>query len=128
MRRKLFLLTAVLLWLSAPAIASVQNLSPAETKALLEKNPEVFILDVRTLQEYQRVRLAGGRLIPIDQVPRRIGEIPTDRPILVYCAVGSRSSQVADFLERQGFRKVYNLFGGIWAWQLGRYPTIAGGP
>lgn len=128
MRPQLFLLTAVLLWVSAPAIAFGQNLSPAETQALLQKNPEIFILDVRTPQEYQRVRIAGGRLIPIDQVTRRMGEIPSDRPILVYCAVGARSSQVADLLESRGIQNVYNLFGGIWAWQLAGYPTISGGP
>ena len=117
----------VLLIVSAVG-AAVENISPQEASDLLRQNPKVFILDVRTLQEYQSSRIEGARLIPIDQITRRLGEIPADRPVLVYCAVGSRSSQVADFLDRRGYRSVYNLFGGIWGWQLAGNQTLAGGP
>ncbi|MFA5516173.1 MAG: rhodanese-like domain-containing protein [Desulfuromonadales bacterium] len=127
--KRYFLLTLlILLLLASSAAAMVKNLSPGEARELLRKNPQVYILDVRTLQEYQRSRLEGARLIPIDQIARRIGEVPSDRPILVYCAVGSRSSQVAGFLDRQNPGEIYNLFGGIWGWQLAGHPTQTGGP
>lgn len=108
--------------------AEVRNLSSREANSLLQGTPDLFILDVRTPGEYQRSRLEGARLIPIDQLSRRLAEIPGDRPILVYCAVGSRSSQVASYLDRQGIKEVYNLFGGIWGWQLSGYAVLTGGP
>jgi phage shock protein E len=72
--------------------------------------------------------LEGARLIPIDQLTRRIAELPKDRPILVYCAVGSRSAQVVNYLARQGYPEIYNLDGGIFAWAQGGYPVLKGGP
>lgn len=118
-----FLLTSNLVLASVP-----QNLSAVQALELLEKNKQVYLLDVRTFQEYQQIRLDGATLIPIDQLLRRIAELPKDKPILVYCAVGSRSSQVVNYLAKIGYGPVYNLTGGIWAWQLRGYPVLNGGP
>ena len=76
-----------------------------------------------TLGDLQ-MRLADAHLIPIDQLAQRISEIPADRPILVYCAVGSRSSQVFNFLARRGFNEVYNLDGGTDAWSRLVDPSV----
>lgn len=119
----LLLLAPVAAW-SSP----VQNLMAPQAAQLLEQHPRAFILDVRTPGEYLEMRLQGATLIPIDRFLARIGEVPRDRPILVYCAVGSRSSQVAAYLVRQGYPKVYNLTGGIWGWKLRGYPVLQGPP
>ncbi len=121
-------LTLLLLPASAVLAAGAKSLSVGEARELLQSNATVFLLDVRTPEEYGRNRIEGGRLIPIDQVVARQGEIPADRPILVYCAVGSRSSQVADYLAARRKQPVYNLFGGIWAWQLRGFPVLQGKP
>lgn len=119
----------VLLLSGTMALASVpQNLSAVQALELLEKNKQVYLLDVRTFQEYSQIRLEGANLIPIDQLLRRIAELPKDRPILVYCAVGSRSSQVVNYLAKIGYGPIYDLNGGIWAWQLRGYPVLKGGP
>jgi rhodanese-related sulfurtransferase len=128
MLRLFFVTLMIFLLLPLPGIAAVSNLTPGEAREMLEKNPRVFLLDVRTPGEYRESRLEGARLIPISEIPRRLDEVPADRPVLVYCAVGSRSSQVAGFLDRQGYAEVYNLFGGIWAWRLHGLPVAAGGP
>ncbi|PLX88162.1 MAG: rhodanese-like domain-containing protein [Desulfuromonas sp.] len=110
-------------------LASIpQNLTASQARDLIEQDSQVFLLDVRTFPEYQQVRMKDARLIPIDQLLRRIAELPKDRPILVYCAVGSRSSQVVNYLAKNGYGPVYNLNGGIWAWQLRGYPVLKGGP
>ncbi len=108
------------------AQAAVENLSAAQVRELLSRDKKIFLLDVRTPGEYFQIRLAGARLIPIDQLERRVAEIPRNQPVLVYCAVGSRSMAVADYLSRIGVGEVYNLYGGIWAWQLRGYPVLAG--
>ena len=105
-----------------------KNLSPAEALQLLQSRQEVFLLDVRTPGEFREVRLDGARLIPIDQLQRRMQEVPKDRPVLVYCAVGSRSSQVVGYMARVGFPEVYNLYGGIYAWSKKGYPVLTGLP
>lgn len=124
------LVLAILIILTLPAISAAavaQNVSPEQGYSLL-KNKELFLLDVRTPGEYQQVRLKGAHLIPISQLLKRITELPKNRPILVYCAVGSRSAQVVNYLARQGYPEVYNLYGGIYSWEQKGYPVIKGGP
>lgn len=107
---------------------ATRNMNPDEAFSLLKQRPEVFLLDVRTFGEYQQARLDGARLIPIDQLLGRLAELPRDRPVLVYCAVGSRSAQVTSYLARKGYPEVYNLAGGIYAWANRGYPVLQGLP
>lgn len=121
----------ILLLLGLPSVgeaAVARNLSPVDAVALAGQRGDLYLLDVRTLGEYREFRLEGARLIPIDELTRRLAELPRDRPILVYCAVGSRSSQVVNYLARQGYPELYNLYGGIYAWAQGGYPVLRGGP
>ena len=67
-------------------------------------------------------------LMPLDQLLKRLAEVPKDRPILVYCAVGSRSAQVVNYLVRQGYPEIYNLYGGIYSWAQKGYPIQQGEP
>lgn len=129
MAKQVALMLLALLFLATPAWAAPPGqLSALESWRLLQGRADVLILDVRTPQEYREAHLAGSLLIPIDQVAQRLGEIPRERPILVYCAVGSRSSQVANYLGRLGYPEVYNLRGGIWSWQSRRLPVSRGAP
>ena len=130
MKRQLFFFSFFTLVL-LPAIvnaAVARNVSPDEAFQLVEQRKEVFLLDVRTLGEYRQARLEGARLIPIDQLVKRISELPVDRPILVYCAVGSRSAQVVNYLARRGYPELYNLYGGIYSWAQRGLPVLQGGP
>jgi rhodanese-related sulfurtransferase len=114
----------VLLTGATLAVAAVaRNMTPTDALALLKQRQETFLLDVRTVDEYRQAHLDGAHLIPIDQVGRRLAEIPRERPVLVYCAVGSRSAQVFSFLARRGYPEVYNLDGGIYAWAAQGYPV-----
>ena len=114
-----------MLWaVSSAAVAgSYKDVTSAEAKALIGKGG-MFLLDVRTTQEYQQAHLQGAVLIPIDQVEKRLGEIPRNKPILVYCAVGSRSKPVAGFLAEQGFKEVYHMSDGIVGWYRNGFPIL----
>ena len=125
--RKLIIVLTVGLLLGGAALAAAnvaRSIAPTDAQALLKQRNNVYLLDVRTPQEFQQGRLAGARLIPIDQIVQRLDELPKDRPILVYCAVGSRSAQVFSFLARRGYAEVYNLDGGIYAWAAQGYPIV----
>jgi len=122
MMRKLVLAVLMVCMLSSVALAGAQDISSREAKALLEKNRTVFLLDVRTPQENSQARLPGTVLIPINEFERRIKEVPRNRTILVYCAVGSRSKPVAEYLSRNGYKDVYNMTDGIVGWYRNGFP------
>ncbi len=122
-----FALLLILLPVYANA-AVARNLSSQEAYAMVGQRGDLFLLDVRTPGEYQQARLDGARLIPIDQFVKRLAEVPKDRPVLVYCAVGSRSAQVVNYLARQGYPEIYNMSGGIYAWAQKGLPVLQGGP
>ncbi|MDD1649381.1 MAG: rhodanese-like domain-containing protein [Methylococcaceae bacterium] len=124
--RKLIMVLNICLLLAGVTLAAAavaRNIAPADALSLVKARPNLYLLDVRTPQEFQQARIAGAHLIPIDQFMQRVGELPQDRPILVYCAVGSRSAQVFSFLARRGYTEVYNLDGGIYAWAAKGYPV-----
>lgn len=76
----------------------------------------VVMLDVREPAEVERAAIAASVHVPMREVPSRVGELPKDKPIVVFCHAGARSLRVAHFLVEQGFGQVFNLEGGIDAW------------
>jgi rhodanese-related sulfurtransferase len=130
MRRQIFFCFFLLLIVLPVYVdaAVTRNVKPQEAYNLVGQRSDLYLLDVRTLGEYQQARLEGARLIPIDQFTKRLSEVPKNRPILVYCAVGSRSAQVVNYLARKGYPEIYNLYGGIYAWAQKGYPVLQGGP
>jgi len=101
------------------------DISPQQAKALLDGG-EAVLVDVREPWEWTTARIPGARLIPMSELPARWGEVPTDRPVIVYCAVGQRSAAVVEALRAQGHDRAYNIAGGIVAWMNGQYPVEAG--
>ena len=76
----------------------------------------VDLLDVREPWEFDVCRIEGSRLIPLSQLPARLGELDPARPTVVICHHGVRSLRAASYLEHCGFENVVNLSGGIDAW------------
>ena len=93
----------------------IPQLSVKELKHRIDAGEDVFILDVREPYEYQIAQI-GGKLIPQNDVPQRLAEIPRDREIVVQCRSGARSQRIAEFLKQSGYTQVVNLAGGILAW------------
>jgi len=93
----------------------IPQLSVKELKKRMDAGENLFILDVREPFEY-RIANIGGKLIPQNEVPERIGEIDRNQEIIVQCKSGGRSQRIAEFLKQSGFPNVANLAGGILAW------------
>jgi len=93
----------------------IPQLTVKELKRRRDAGEDVFLLDVREPYEYQIAQI-GGTLIPQNDVPNRLAEIPRDREIVVQCRSGARSQRIAEFLKQSGYSKVVNLAGGILAW------------
>jgi len=86
-----------------------------ELKRKLDAGEGVFVLDVREPHEYQICNLEG-HLIPLGDLPKRVHELDSSREIVAHCRSGKRSAEAVEFLQKAGFRKVWNLTGGILAW------------
>jgi adenylyltransferase/sulfurtransferase len=93
----------------------IEQISPEQLKQELDSGKDVFVLDVREPYEYQIANM-GGHLIPLNDVPNRIGELDKEKDIVVHCKMGGRSQQAAEFLKNNGFTKIRNLAGGITGW------------
>ncbi|HUJ39277.1 MAG TPA: molybdopterin-synthase adenylyltransferase MoeB [Candidatus Acidoferrales bacterium] len=99
---------------AAPTV-SVPEITPKELKARLDRGDDLFILDVREPHEYQICHL-HGHLIPLGDLPRRVSELDSSREIVAHCRSGKRSADAVAFLKQAGFKKIWNLKGGILAW------------
>lgn len=85
-------------------------------KALIDGGEKVILLDVREPHEHELCHLERAKLLPLGQLPARMGELDKREEIVVYCHVGVRSTQAVSLLRRAGFSNVRNLQGGIDAW------------
>ena len=96
-----------------------QTLSATEARAL----PGAVFLDTRESEEYQVSHLPGARYLGFrDLVPTALTGLTKDTPLVVYCTVGYRSERIARELRQQGFTRVYNLYGSLYAWRLAGLP------
>jgi rhodanese-related sulfurtransferase len=104
----------------------MKNLTPAELAAWLADaaRPRPLLLDVREPWEFQTCRIAESLLMPMREVPARLGEIDAGAEVVVICHHGSRSLQVTHFLARQGYAGVHNLAGGVDAWARSVDPAM----
>lgn len=105
----------------------MQQLTAQELKAWLDDaaRPRPVILDVREPWEFEVCHLPGSIHMPMHVVPVRREELPRDQDIVVVCHHGARSFQVALFLERVGFNRLHNLYGGVDAWARHIDPAMA---
>jgi adenylyltransferase/sulfurtransferase len=100
----------------APASPQTAEITVEELKRRLDNGEKVFILDVRNPEEFQICRLPGSKLLPLPELPKRMGELAKDQEMVVHCKSGMRSAKAIALLKQQGFQKLVNLNGGILAW------------
>lgn len=81
------------------------------------QNKSAIILDVRTSAEYAAGHIPGAKLIPLDELPKRINEVPTGTKVYVICRSGNRSSQAVGLLREKGYSNTYNILNGMNAWK-----------
>jgi rhodanese-related sulfurtransferase len=101
--------------------ADFYGIQPAAAKQMMD-TLDVFILDVREPSEFKDGRIPGAVNIPIRDLPKRIGEIPKGKPIIIYCGTGHRGAMGLVFLRGQGYN-VKNILGGFKAWTGANLPV-----
>ena len=106
--------------------ASTERLSP-QTAADRVAQSGALLVDVRGPGERAQRHIEGSVSIPLNQLAARVGELPRDRTVIVYCAGGYRSSIAASLLKRAGLENVSEMAGGITAWDNAHLPIESGG-
>ena len=109
--------------------ASTERLSAqlaAERVAAGERDTSPLTVDVRARGEREQKRIRGSVSIPLNHLVERLSELPADRPLLLYCAAGYRSSIAASLLQRHGFARVSEIAGGMAAWEAAMLPVETG--
>lgn len=120
------LIAALSIFLSAGAIAQDgRALSPQQFNALSDKGG-YMLLDVRTPEEWKAGHLKDAVHIDwyADDFSKQVATLDKTKPVLVYCAVGGRSSEAQEAMQDLGFKKVVNLKGGMDAWKEAGLPVV----
>ena len=102
-------------------MASTERLSPQVASDRLATGSPLAV-DVRSQRERDLKCVAGSLSVPLNQLLERAQELPKDRPLLLYCAGGYRSSIAASLLQREGFSDVSEIAGGLAAWETAKLP------
>lgn len=102
------------------------EITPVQAYAKYQQG--IFFLDVRTQEEWNQFHLAKSTLIPLDQLPNRLTELPKDQEIVVVCLSGHRSQSGVTILQKAGFKHVSYLTGGLQAWIAAGYSVQSNAP
>lgn len=106
--------------------SSLKEITVKTGRELLQKGFDGILLDVREKDEHAWAHLEGCRLAPLSEFMSHLDDLPRDRPYLVYCKMGQRSSHAAAMMVEAGFPDVTNLQGGIVAWLEANGPVVQG--
>ena len=114
---------------------TVPSIAPKDAAAALdaaattaEPATRPLLVDVREADEFAAERVDGAVLLPISQFVERFRELPRDRPLLVLCAAGSRSTSATMYLLQNGWSDVRNVTGGMIGWRYAGLPIRSGPP
>jgi rhodanese-related sulfurtransferase len=106
---------------------TVPLIQPALLSHKIAQGGPLVLLDTRSEQEYRISHLQGAHWVPYDHFsPEAVAALPKDAEIVVYCSVGYRSERIGEKLQDLGYKKVSNLYGGIFEWANQGKPVYAG--
>jgi rhodanese-related sulfurtransferase len=113
---------------AAAAPAKSAAVQPMSQDALLQhqsQHPDhLFLLDVRTPEEYAEGHIAGAVNVPYDQLATRLAEVPKDKDVVLYCRSGRRAGIAADVLAANGYKRLAHLEGDMIAWTEKGRPVV----
>ncbi len=108
-------------------VAALEMILPEEARSLVEKDPQVKLLDVRSALEFSQAHIKDSINLPIDMLSAKISELSqSGQKYIVFCQTGNRSLMAADMLIHSGIQGVKVMQGGITRWQKKRLPVIKG--
>jgi hydroxyacylglutathione hydrolase len=109
-------------------VAFTERLSAQFAAELLASAQPPLAIDVRAPREREQKQIAGSVAVPLNHLAEKLESLPKDRPLLVYCAGGYRSSIAASLLQGKGFERVGEIAGGIVGWEAAGLPVQTAQP
>jgi hydroxyacylglutathione hydrolase len=104
-------------------VAFTERLSAQYAAELLMGKKPPLAVDVRSAREHEQKYIDGSVSMPLSHLKEDLEKLPKDRPLLVHCAGGYRSSIAASMLKSGGFERVSEIAGGISAWEAAKLPV-----
>lgn len=108
-------------------VAVTERVSAPYAAELLAGAKPPLAVDVRTPREHEQRSIEGSISLPLSRLADNLQALPKDRPLLIYCAGGYRSSIAASLMQRTGFTSVAEIAGGFAAWEAAKLPVITEG-
>lgn len=105
-------------------LVTLSTLPVHELKQKMDRQEKLTVLDVRTESEWNAGHIDGARHIHGGKLQEHFAEVPRDKPVAVVCGSGYRASIAASFLQRNGYKDVSNVVGGMSAWKAAKLPTV----
>jgi len=105
-------------------VSKIEMLTCPQLSEKIKSNEKPTIVDVRRHSEWDEGHIEGAIHIYLGRLPERLQEIPEDKPVVLQCKTGTRSSFAASILQKAGRIRIYNLLGGIDAWKKLGYPLV----
>ena len=108
---------------SAPADGKIfKTLTPREAQSMIASRKDLLVVDLREPAELKEGYIEGSELIPVSALSRGTKSLPSDRPLLLVCAIGGRSYGVGRYFSLKGYPEIYSLEGGIANWKKAGLP------
>ena len=105
-------------------VASPPSVTPQQVREMqAQKSAALYVLDVRTPEEFASGHVPGAVNIPYDQVASRVAEIPKDKEVVLYCRSGRRAGLAAAELEKAGYEDLQLMQGDMPAWEKAGLPV-----
>jgi rhodanese-related sulfurtransferase len=111
-----------------PSITAAEAAAATSPSAAPDPATRPLIVDVRERNEFEQERVEGVVLVPISEFVARHQSLPKDRPLLMLCAAGSRSTSATMYLLQAGWTDVTNITGGMIGWRHAALPILTGPP
>lgn len=99
------------------------TIEPCDVYKMMQERKDFVLLDCREVWEYETARIEGATLIPMQEIPQKLDELPKDKTVVVYCHAGVRSYSAASWLKRQGVNAL-SMSGGIDEWSREIDPKV----
>jgi rhodanese-related sulfurtransferase len=90
---------------------------------MIKNGDPLTIIDVRSKDEFRQGHIPGAKVIPLDQITKKLDKIPKSHPVVFTCLSGTRSRMAAGQVANMGFENIYNHQGGFRAWQQAGLPV-----
>jgi len=108
----------------AKPVATTGEIDAVELKAKIDRGDNFTLIDVREPHEFQIGRIPGSVLIPLGELPKKLGDLDPSANYVMHCKMGGRSAKAVELMRQNGFKNVQNMTGGILAWSDKVDPTV----